>query len=717
TERHPGMVAAIAFESVVKLVSLLAVGLFVGLVLFDGFGDLFARAASDPALARLFELEGAAKGFDWLALTLLAMTAVVCLPRQFQVTVTENADERHLDRAIWLFPLYLLAINLFVLPIALAGRLMVPEPASPDLFVLTVPITAGADGLALLAFIGGLSAATGMVIVETVALATMTSNDLVLPLLLRRLDLARRPDPSRILLNVRRATIPILLLLGYAYMHLVGDRYALVAIGLVSFAAVAQFAPAMLLGLFWRNANRLGAYAGIGGGSLVWAYTLLLPSFALSGWLPASFVEAGPFGVAWLNPHALFGLSGLDPVTHSLFWSVLVNVGLLVGLSLVTEASALERAQAALFVQADGGAAPAAARGRELWRGSARPADVKALVARFLGPERAEAEFAGYGRDPEPATLVRHAERLLAGAIGTASARVVVGSVAKEEPIGRDEVMQILDETSQVLDYSRRLREKSRQLEAATAELRAANERLLELDRLKDEFVSTVSHELRTPLTSIRSFSEILYDNPDLDQEQRQRFLGIVIKESERLTRLINQVLDLAKMEAGRMEWHFAEVDPLELVRDAAAAASQLFRERGVALELDLPEAAPAIRTDPDRLTQVILNLLSNAAKFSPQGGGRVVLAVAAGPEDVVISVSDNGPGIAPEDQAAVFERFRQVGDQLTGKPEGTGLGLPICRAILDHLGGAIDVASRPGEGATFTVRLPLVAAPLAAAD
>jgi signal transduction histidine kinase len=252
---------------------------------------------------------------------------------------------------------------------------------------------------------------------------------------------------------------------------------------------------------------------------------------------------------------------------------------------------------------------------------------------------------------------------------------------------------------------------------ATIAELRAANERLRELDRLKDDFMSTVSHELRTPLTSIRSFSEILYDNPDLEVAQRQEFLGIVIKQSERLTRLINQMLDLAKIEAGRMEWHIAEVDPMELARDAAAASSQLFRERGVALEIDLPPTAPSIRTDPDRLTQVLLNLLSNAAKFSPRGTGRVVLAATVGADDLTFSVSDNGPGIKEEDQATIFERFRQVGDQMTGKPEGTGLGLPICRMILDHLGGAIEVRSEPGHGATFTVRLPLTAVPLAAAD
>ncbi|MGH6929390.1 MAG: histidine kinase dimerization/phospho-acceptor domain-containing protein, partial [Dongiaceae bacterium] len=633
SEHHQGLVAAIAFESIVKLVAFLAAGLFVVFALFGGFGDLFQRAAADPELKRLLSFEATGGGFSWIALTLLAMAAIICLPRQFQVIVVENLDERHLDRALWLFPLYLFLINIFVLPIALAGLLLAPAGVDPDTIVLTLPLAGDAPWLALLVFIGGFSAATGMVIVETVALSTMVSNDLVMPLLLRwrRLGLAGRPDIAPFLLGIRRLAIPVLLFLGYLYMRLVGERYALVAIGLISFAAVAQFFPAILFGLFWRRATTPAAFAAIGGGFLVWAYTLLLPSLARSGWLPVEFVDQGPFAIADLKPYALFGLNELDPITHSLFWSMLVNVGALVGVSMVTTQSALERTQAALFVksleQAEAG---------RLWRGTAQLSDLKELVARFLGAERAEDAFRDYARRRRlevaklavDGELVRHAERLLAGAIGTASARVMIATVAEEEPLGIDEVMRILDETSQVIEYSRRLEEKSGELQAATTELRAANERLKELDRLKDDFVSTVSHELRTPLTSIRSFSEILHDNPELAPEKRREFLGIIVKESERLTRLINEVLDLSKIQSGTLEWHMADVDLAELARDAAAATSQLFRDKGVRLDLALPDAAPDLWADRDRLMQVTVNLLSNAVKFCPSADGRDTLAV-----------------------------------------------------------------------------------------
>jgi len=712
SEHHEGLVAAIAFESIVKLIAFLAAGLFVVMVIFDGPGDLFRRAAANTDLVRLLTFGSTGGGFSWIALTLLAMAAIVCLPRQFQVIVVENVNERHLDRALWLFPLYLFLINIFVLPIALAGRLTAPAGVDPDTIVLTLPMAAEQPWLALLVFIGGFSAATGMVIVETVALSTMVSNDLVMPALLRwrRLGLAERPDVGPFLLAIRRLAIPVLLFLGYLYMRLVGEGYALVAIGLVSFAAVAQFFPAILFGLFWRRASTAAAFAAIGGGFLIWAYTLLLPSLARSGWVPIEFIEQGPLGVALLKPYALFGLAGLDPITHSLFWSMLVNVGAMIGVSLVTGQSALERTQAALFVNA----LEQAEAGR-LWRGTAKLSDLKDLVARFLGTERAADAFRVYAAQRRvdvaklavDGELVRHAERLLAGAIGTASARVMIATVAEEEPLGIDEVMRILDETSQVIEYSRRLEEKSRELERATAELRAVNERLKELDRLKDDFVSTVSHELRTPLTSIRSFSEILHDNPDLEPEKRREFLAIIVKESERLTRLINQVLDLSKIESGTLEWHMADVDLAEVGRDAVAATSQLFRDRGVRLELALPESAPTLRADRDRLMQVTVNLLSNAVKFCPQDDGRVTLAVTSDPDSVTLGVADNGPGIAPEHHAAVFERFRQVGDTLTAKPQGTGLGLAICRMIVDHHGGRIWVESEAGRGATFRVRLP----------
>jgi Na+/proline symporter/nitrogen-specific signal transduction histidine kinase len=715
TERHEGMVAAAAFESLFKLVAFVLVGVVVTFFIFDGPGELFQKAAMDPNLAPLLRFEVVPGGYGgWLSLTFLSMMAFLFLPRQFQVLVVENVNETHIRKAIWLFPLYLFAINLFVLPIALGGRLLFSDGSvDADTFVLTLPIAEQMPLLAMLAFLGGLSAATSMIMFETVTLSTMVCNDLVMPILLRANPrwLAGRSDLSGLLIGIRRAGIIILILLGYLYFRFVGESYALVASGLVSFAAAAQFAPPILIGLFWKRANRRGALIGLSCGFAVWAYTLFLPAMARSGWISAGFVELGPFGLELLKPYALFGLEGLDPYMHSVFWSMLVNIGGLVYGSLPGRPDPIEQVQGSQFVDIlkrerhDGDSL--------LWRGVVETADLYDLLARFLGPQRASEAFDRYAADhggyplQADSRLIHYTERLLAGAIGAASARVMISSIVMGEVLSIEEVMTILDESTQVLEYSRRLEQKSRELEFASAELREANNRLQELDRLKDEFISTVTHELRTPLTSIRAFSEILLANPDMEVAQRSKFLSIIVKESERLTRLINQVLDMAKIDSGRIDWHIDDLDLGALIQDAINSTSQLFHDKAVALHEDLGDERVLIAGDRDRLIQVVINLLSNAVKFCPEQEGEVIIRLRPSLNRWRIEVIDNGPGIAMDQHKLIFEKFHQVSDSHAGKPKGTGLGLPISQKIVEHHGGRIWVESEIGQGAIFIVELP----------
>ncbi len=700
TERHEGMVAAVAFESLVKLLAFLAVGVFVTWGLYAGPVDLFDRVAAVPDLQRLLQLDqGQPFAYaQWFALTLLAMLSVVFLPRQFQVMVVENVDERHLRRAAWVFPAYLWLISLFVLPIAFGGLLYFGPAAmaNADAFVLSLPLAEGATWLALLVFIGGLAAATGMIVVEAIAVATMVCNDLVMPWLLRLGVLARHGggDWTRLLLGIRRAAILAILLLGYLYYHLAGEAYALVSIGLISFAAVAQFAPAALGGMFWKGGTQRGALAGLGLGFALWVYTLMLPSLARSGWFPDTFITQGPFGIALLRPEALFGLQGLDGLTHSLFWTLLANVGAYVVVSLWRAPSAREAGQAARFV--DVGPGDDAAQGAEpaLWRGRAAVADLLPLLARFLGPARAQQLLADYAKRagvarvadiPADAQLVQFVETQLAGAIGSASARAMVASVVQEEPLALDEVARILDESRQ---------------------LRAANETLQSLDRLKDDFMSSVTHELRTPLTSIRALAELMADDPQMDAAQRQQFLGIVVAETERLSRLVNQVLDLAKIESGHAEWHNSDIDLRALCEQAARAIAPALHEQGTQLDLDLPERVPPLRADADRLMQVLLNLLGNAAKFVPRPGGHITLRLLASPDAATVQVQDNGPGVPAAQRGRIFERFQQGGDP-AHRPAGTGLGLPISRQIVEHFGGRIALRTDAAQGACFEFSLP----------
>jgi Na+/proline symporter/signal transduction histidine kinase len=713
SERHEGMVAAVAFESVMKLVAFLVAGIFVSYSLFSGPTELIYDAVKSQELSRLMNLEALSGGYtNWFTMTFLSMMAIMFLPRQFHILVVENVNEEHVKKACWLFPLYLLAINIFVLPIALAGLLLFPDGSvDPDTFILAVPLHTNQEFVALFVYLGGLSAATGMVIVATIALSTMICNDLVMPVLLRLRSFQQR-DLSSVLLSIRRGSILGILLLGYAFFKLIGESYALVTLGLVSFAAAAQFAPVILIGIYWKGASRRGAIAGLLAGFAVWTYTLLVPSFVKSGWIATSILESGPFGLELLGPYHLFGLDMFDPITHSVFWSMLANVGFLVSVSLFDRQNAMDRLQATLFVDVfrHGGT------DTRLWSGTATVVELKELVARFVGVSDAEKAFSEYAAEYDfdlktkvqaDANLVGFAERKLAGAIGAASARVMISSVAKGEEISIEEVMRILDETSQVIEYSHRLEEKSRQLEDTTAELRAANKRLKQLDRLKDEFVSTVTHELRTPLTSVRAFSEILRDNPSLPLEEQQKFLDIIVKESERLTRLINQVLDLAKIESGSVEWSRECVDLGEVIEEASNSLSQLFHENLINLKKIVPTESVFVMADRDRLIQVAINLLSNAVKFCEPGTGLVTIRLSTPPGLARVEVVDNGPGIPADEQSRVFEKFHQLKGLRDEKPSGSGLGLTICHRIIKHHEGHIWVESKSEAGAKFIFELP----------
>ena len=721
SERHEGMVAAVAFESLVKLVAFLSVGLFVVFGLYDGFGDLFTQAGAVPELEQLVTPSGDGSFYeDWFLLGALSMLAFLLLPRQFQVSVVENVNEDHISRAAWLFPLYLLLINLFVLPIALAGRLYFAEGTiDADTFVLTLPMAMGNESLAWFVFIGGLSAATSMIIVEAVALSNMICNSLVMPILIRLhiLHTEGRPKLDRVVLNIRRGSVALVLFASYLYFRqVIGPAHSsLVSIGLVSFLAVAQFAPSVIGGLYWKNGTRLGAVTGLLAGFVVWGYTLPFSQLINAGLLPSSILSEGLFGLSWLRPLHLFGLEAMTPISQATFWSLLINTGCYVGVSMITRQTALERGQANLFVDAfrygrDSSHA-------QLWRGSATSEELRTLLQRFLGNRRTDQvlrEFAhSRGLNPEEiwqadSDLIQYTEKLLSGAIGSVSARIMVASVAKEEPLRVDEVMDLLDATQQAIAYSQQLEEKSQQLQTATAELRKANLRLQELDALKDEFISTITHELRTPLTSIRAFSEILYDARNLPKAKQKEFLSIVIQESERLTRLINQILDIEKMELGKLEWNKEPVVLQSVIHQALASVSQLVKDRRIAVETDLAPGALRVFGDPDRLTQVLVNLLSNAIKFSPEKGGGIWVTALSKQDQVVVRVRDNGIGIPSEYWESVFEKFKQYQDQEEERPSGTGLGLSISKTIIENHQGRMYVAPGSESGAILEFVLPL---------
>jgi Na+/proline symporter/signal transduction histidine kinase len=465
TEHQEGLMLAIAAESLVKLAAFLTVGFFVVFSVFGDFSsflrDVAERAETKDVFARGFS------GGTWLTVTFLSFVCIILLPRQFHVTVVENNSATEVRRAAWLFPVYLVLINLFVVPIAAAGLITLPKGSfDADTFVLALPLSAGAEAVTMVAFIGGLSAATAMVIVDSVALAIMVCNGLAAPLILRhRFDDARgQQDVAEQLLTIRRVAIFAIVLLGYLFYGLVRQAHGLASIGLVSFAAMAQFAPAFFGGLIWRKATALGALAGIVAGFIVWAYTLLLPWFVEAGPLAKHILTEGPFGLRFLAPQALFYLH-FDPLTHGVFWSLSVNLIAYIGFSLLRTPEPIERVQAHVFVQDDLPRQPVAPSFR-LWRTSVTASDLQRTVARYLGGERADRSFAEYAASrnqylaPDQEAdiqLLRFAEHLLASAIGAASSRLVLSLLLRRGNVGNQQALRLLDDASEALQYNRDL--------------------------------------------------------------------------------------------------------------------------------------------------------------------------------------------------------------------------------------------------------------------
>ncbi len=463
TEHQRGLMLAVAAESAVKLVAFLAVGMFVVFWMHGGAGALLTEAAKRPDITRLFE--NGIHGGTLLTVTWLSFVCIFLLPRQFHVTFVENVSEDELRKASRVFPLYLIAINIFVVPVAIAGLLRYSGTGvPPDMYLLALPLYDGNHFFTFLAFLGGLSAATAMVVVETVALSIMVCNDIVLPFLLkyRTAGAEGRGDMSGLVLNIRRASVLAIILFAYALYGSV-EKSSLSEIGLLSFAAIAQFAPVFLIGFVWRRATARGAAAGILAGFAVWAYTLLLPKLLAGTAFGASLLKDGLFGIPMLRPEMLFYLH-FDHLTHGVVWSLFANLLAFVSVSLLRPLEPIERLQTNVFVE-DAPPRPGSAQFRP-WRTRIPMADLMATVSRYLGEERTQRSFAEYmvtrGIDPQTNAqgdmhALKFAENLLASAIGAPSSRLVMSLMLRRLNVGRDSALRLLDEASEAVQYNRDL--------------------------------------------------------------------------------------------------------------------------------------------------------------------------------------------------------------------------------------------------------------------
>ena len=459
TEHQHGLMLAVATESIVKLVAFLAVGAFVTFWMFSPV-ELIERAMKTPEAVRAIEYAPSIGNF--LTMTLLSFFAIMLLPRQFHVSVVENSSDAEVGRARWLFPLYLVAINLFVIPIAIAGLVTFPFGAvESDMYVLALPMQANSTVLSVIVFIGGLSAATAMVIVECVALSIMVSNDIVVPLVLQRSRETRagQKDFGIFLLRVRRLAIFAIMVMAYFYYRALGNAQ-LAAIGLLSFAAIAQLAPSFFGGLFWRRATARGAMGGMLVGVAVWIYTLFLPSFLEGNTAGMLLLQHGPFGIEALRPRALFG-ADLPPLLHGVLWSLSLNLLTYIVLSLARQPSSIERLQADLF--APSALAPMTPTFRR-WRTTVTVQDMQSTVAQYLGPDRARHSFEAFAvarhTALEPAApadfeLLQHAEHLIASSIGAASSRLVMSLLLRKRTVSAKAALKLLDDSHAALHFNR----------------------------------------------------------------------------------------------------------------------------------------------------------------------------------------------------------------------------------------------------------------------
>ena len=714
SEKHKGIIASVAFESILKLVFFLIIGIYVTFYLFDGTTDIYNKISITENFKELTTLKGLEDGFNWFFMIALSFMAIFLLPRQFQVSVLENNREKHLKKAIWLFPLYLLLFNLFVVFIAWAGKITFLDTKNAEYYTLLLPLENGNSFLATLVFLGGFSAVISMVIVSTLALSTMVSNNLIIPYGFLDKFIRNQPDRnSKYIKNIRRISVFTIIIIAYFFYVSFSKELSLYSIGLISFVIISQLAPSFFIGLYWNRGSSKAAIIGMILGFCIAVYTLVLP-FTLQAYTGTDhFTQFGFLGIAALKPYALFGINFLSPPAHAFFWSITFNVLSYLIFSLASKGNYRERNYAEMYV--DSTNFTKLQDSALVWKGEAYVADIKNVLIRFLGEKRATRAltifFTKYRLSQNTqladARLINFSEKLLTGSIGSASAKILISSVVKEEQISLVEVLKILEESKENIVNNKVLLEKSNELTQLSSKLKGANSKLISKDKQKDEFLDTVAHELKTPITGIRAATELLLDeDDDMPKEIKTQFLKNILQDSDRLGRLINNILDFEKLETGRIDLNLKLNNLQKTIKKVLTSISQLAAKKGVKL-INKNSRELFLVFDEDKIHQVLTNLLSNALKFCPTENGKIIIDYKLVNEEVEVVIEDNGKGILEEDFSYIFDKFYQSKNQNTIKPEGSGFGLAITKQIVEKHNGKIWAEKDQKSGAKFVFTIP----------
>lgn len=709
SEKRLGIISAIALESFLKLFFIIILGLFVIYYAFDGFSDLYQKASQFPDFKAKNTFNGIEGAINWMVLCMISGTAICILPRQFHTAIVENRQEKHIKTAIWFFPLYLLIFTVFIFPIAWGGRLIFNgQNVNPEFYSILIPQHFDNTLITVFVFLGGLSSSISMIIISAITLSIMLSNNLIIPYgLLGKFKAENETQNTRNITNIRKFSIFGLIIVAFAFYKYFILKTSLDSVGLISFVIIAQLAPAFFGAIFWRRGSYKGAVAGLLAGLVICYFGLIIPQYYFSYNSELKGILRDLY-----NAFQFFDISFLTRIPEIFFWSVLVNTALFTILSVSMKGNYRERNFAELYVDID-----KYIQNHEnafIWRGTAYVSDIQNILERFLGKKKTEQAMRifniKYNIDSQTETadsrFIKFSENLLAGRIGTASAKILIEGVTKEDKISLKEVLDILEESKENITLNKKLTEKSEELKQLSSDLSTANENLIVKDRQKDDFLDSVAHELRTPITAIRSAGEILADDDDIPSDIKKEFLNNIITESDRLSEIINDILYLDKLQHGEIALNIKENNIIETYKKALNPIFHLIQQKFIHVsEVDLLNDY-LFKYDEARFIQLFQNILGNALKFTDEQG-IIQTKFSQKDDNLIIKIFNTGKNIPDEDLKLIFDKFYQSKNQNIRKPTGSGLGLAISKKITEAHGGNIK-AENSGLGVTFTITLPM---------
>ncbi|ABV38342.1 Na+/proline symporter-like protein [Shewanella sediminis HAW-EB3] len=756
TERHPGMMLALAVEGMVKLLAMLSVGVFVGFVMFD----------SPLVILELLEqkMPEAAQGMSskpefvtWVSYLLLAGSAFMLLPRQFHVMVVENPDVKHIKKVQWWLPIYLILMTIFITPIAAAGMLLL-GPETADSYMLSLPMLAGQDLLTLFVFIGGFSASMAMLMVSGMTLSTMFSNHLVLPLL-------QWSNPGsglkRYLLQSRWLAVFIVLGAGQMFYLYLGESYMLVNMGMISFAAVLQFLPLVIAGLYWPKVTAKGASAGLMVGFIVWAYCLLLPAIMKSGWIDADILELGPWGLYWLHPEHLMGTE-MDKISHGALWSLAGNVTALVFGSLFSKVTGEEQRYNAEFmdvmaerVAEDEAIMDTLPRNIEL---KPKLKLLKGIFGQYLPAEQAEVKVkaclveAELNDDElinvqELAYLERATERLLSGITGAAVAHMVVtqsniysekesmtleryyAQLLAQLKISPAQLRQQLNYSKEKEQFAQRyseqmeklVEERTRELRSTLDQLKSAQHKLVETEKQASlgKMVAGIAHEINTPIGVCVTAASHLHDevievkkmfsDGELSEDEFAGFMqtcieamDIILKNNARASKLIQSFKRVAVDQSSE---ELREFELNEYLEEILMSLRPTLKKVPHEIKIDC-DFSLSCNTYPGVLSQVITNLIMNSLlhAFLPEQVGEIIITVKIRDDWVLLDYRDDGIGLDEEGVKSLFDPFYTTKRNQGGSGLGTHL---VYNLVTQKLRGEVEIETSPNQGLCYHIRFP----------